>query len=223
MALTSSALAAANGPPAMARVDHLLIADMVARGSRVLDIGCGDGALLELLQTRRDVDGRGIEISQDGVNLCVARGLSVVQGDADSDLQHYPDRAFDYAILSQTLQATRKPKEVLQQLLRIGNHVIVSFPNFGHWWIRLQLLLYGRMPKSETLAQTWYDTPNIHLCTMKDFVELCEQLDVCIERSLAVNARGRRLGIAMPLSLQNLVGEQALFLLTKNGGPDARS
>ena len=146
-------------------------ADFIAAGSRVLDVGCGDGELLELLQRDKDVDGRGVEISQRGVNECVSRGLSVIQGDADSDLVFYPDKGFDFVILSQTLQATRNPRAVLEDLLRIGNRAIVSFPNFGHWSVRLSLLLRGRMPVTKDLPYSWYDTPNIHFCTIRDFVD----------------------------------------------------
>ena len=151
------------------RVDLLLIAEMVSPGARVLDIGCGDGTLLRLLAEKRGVDGRGIELSQAGVNSCVAQGLSVIQGDADTDLVHYPDLAFDFAILSQTLQATYSPRHVLEQLLRIGKRAVVSFPNFGHWRVRAQLLFGGQMPQTDNLPDRWYDTPNIHLCTINDF------------------------------------------------------
>ena len=136
--------------PAAHRVDHLLIAEMVKAGSRVLDVGCGDGALLQLLADTKNVDGRGIEVSRERVNACVARGLSVIQGDADRDLADYPDAAFDYAILSLTIQATRHPKTVLENLLRIGHRAIVSFPNFGHWQVRGQLLFTGRMTRRPT-------------------------------------------------------------------------
>src|SRR5262252_8820639 len=135
------------------RGDHLLVAEMVAPGSKVLDVGCGDGDLLQLLESR-GIDGRGIELSREGVNRCVAKGLAVVQGDADTDLVNYPDDAFDYVILSQTLQATRQPREVLEHLLRIGRHAIVSFPNFGYWSIRLQIMFKGRMPRTDNLPST---------------------------------------------------------------------
>ena len=159
--------------PAGARVDLVLVAEMVERGAKVLDVGCGDGELLRLLGETRGVDGRGIELSREGVNECVAKGLAVIQGDADTDLADYPDDAFDYVILSQTLQATRQPRVVLEHMLRIGRRAIVSFPNFGHWQVRLQLLFAGHMPQTDILPYSWYDTPNIHHCTIKDFRQLC--------------------------------------------------
>lgn len=201
--------------PRAHRVDHLLIADMVHRGARVLDVGCGDGALLQLLAETKDVDGRGIEVSRERVNACVARGLSVIQGDADRDLEKYPDKAFDYAILSLTIQATRRPKPVLENLLRIGRHAIVSFPNFGHWWIRTKLLTTGRMPTTTNLPETWYDSPDAHLCTIRDFVDLCQSLDARVERKVAFNASGQQLGTWLPLTLHNLLGEKAVFLMTR--------
>jgi methionine biosynthesis protein MetW len=202
-------------PTDTARVDLLLIAEMVTPGARVLDIGCGDGTLLRILGERRRVDGRGIELSQAGVNSCVAQGLSVIQGDADADLIHYPDLAFDYAILSQTIQATRNPRHVLEQLLRIGKRVVVSFPNFGHWRVRAELLFAGSMPRTDNLPDSWYNTPNIHLCTIKDFVALCRDIGAKIERASALNASGTKLGVSMPLFMQNLFGEQAVFLLSR--------
>ncbi|RMF11077.1 MAG: methionine biosynthesis protein MetW [Alphaproteobacteria bacterium] len=198
------------------RVDLLLIARAIPPGSRVLDVGCGDGALMDYLVRERDADARGIELSQEGVNACVARGLSVVQGDADTDLKDYPSKAFDYVILSQTLQATRKPKEVIRELLRIGRHAIVSFPNFGFWKVRAKLFFGGRMPNTGTLDHPWYDTPNIHLCTVRDFVELCESLDVTIEESLAIDSKGRPMRFASRLWLANLFADQGLFVLRKN-------
>jgi len=197
------------------RVDLLLIAEMVSPGARVLDVGCGDGTLLRLLAEKRGVDGRGIELGQAGVNSCVAQGLSVIQGDADTDLVHYPDLAFDFAILSQTLQATYSPRHVLEQLLRIGKRAVVSFPNFGHWRVRGQLLFGGQMPLTDNLPDHWYDTPNIHLCTIKDFRGLCKDVGARVERAVALNAYGRKLGVSMPAFAQNLFGEQAVFLLSR--------
>lgn len=199
--------------PRTVRADHRLIAEMVEPGSRVLDVGCGDGALLELLISEKNVDGRGVEISRDNVNACVARGLSVIQGDADQDLSGYPDKAFDYAILSLTIQATRQPRTVLENLLRIGGRAIVSFPNFGHWRIRTSLLFSGRMPRTPNLPETWYESQDSHLCTIKDFSDLVALVDAEVEDAVAFNSRGQRLAIKNSLSLQNLLGEKAVFLL----------
>jgi methionine biosynthesis protein MetW len=197
------------------RVDLLAVAELVPPGSRVLDIGCGDGQLLKLLEATRDADGRGIEISQQGVNECVAGGLSVVQGDADTDLVDYPDDAFDFVVLSQTLQATYRPRQVLEQMLRIGHKVIVSFPNFGHWRVRTLLGFTGRMPVTRSLPYSWYDTPNIHFCTIRDFVALCSEVDARIERSMVLNRAGERINLKAPLWFWNLFGQQAVFLLKR--------
>jgi len=197
------------------RVDLLLIAEMVTPGTRVLDVGCGDGTLLRLLAEKRGVDGRGIELSQAGVNSCVAQGLAVIQGDADTDLVYYPDLAFDYAILSQTIQATYSPRDVLKQLLRIGRRAVVSFPNFGHWRVRTGLMFGGKMPTTDNLPNRWYDTPNIHICTIKDFLDLCKDVGAKVERAHALNAYGSKMGVSMPLFMQNLFGEQAVFLLSR--------
>jgi methionine biosynthesis protein MetW len=198
------------------RADHLLIAEMVTPGSRVLDVGCGDGALLQLLAETKNVDGRGVELSREKVNLCVKRGLSVIQGDADRDLADYPDQAFDYAILSLTIQATRDPKTVLENLLRIGRRAIVSFPNFGHWSVRAHLLFKGRMPMTPNLPEPWYTTADAHLCTIKDFADLVALVDAEVEQAVAFNSTGQRLPINKSISLQNLLGEKAVFKLRRN-------
>ena len=197
------------------RVDLEVVASFIEPRWRVLDVGCGDGELLSLLESDRQVDGRGVELSQRGVNECVARGLSVIQGDADHDLVFYPDKGFDYVILSQTLQATRNPKAVLEDLLRIGDRAIVSFPNFGHWRMRLSLLFKGRMPVTRELPYSWYDTPNIHFCTIRDFVALCDEVGATVEAAIALDAYGQRVGLSLPWWIWNLVGQQAVFLLKR--------
>ena len=197
------------------RVDLQLIADMVNPATRALDVGCGDGALLAYLVNFKRVDARGMELSQAGVNACVANGLSVIQGDADADLRDYPDDAFDYVILSQTLQATREPREVLRQMLRVGKRAIVSFPNFAHWQVRLRLVFGGRMPETPSLPFKWYDTPNIHLCTIRDFLQFCAVAGIAIEQAIAIDSLGR----ASPIRSYrwaNLCGEQGLFLLRRD-------
>ena len=209
----SNAMTAQTSP----RVDLLLIADMVTPKTRVLDVGCGDGALLRLLRDERGVDARGMELSQRGVNDCVAKGLPVIQGDADTDLSAYPDDAFDYVILSQTLQATHRPKKVLENMLRVGRRAIVSFPNFGHWRIRAQLAFGGHMPVTQNLADSWYDTPNIHFCTIRDFVALAREIEAPIARGVALNRFGAPMRVNAPWWVWNFFGEQAVFLLDRKG------
>ncbi len=197
------------------RVDLEVVAGFITQGAKVLDVGSGDGILLEMLQNEKQIDGRGVELSQRGVNECVARGLSVIQGDADSDLVFYPDKGFDFVILSQTLQATRNPKLVLDELLRIGERAIVSFPNFGHWRVRLSLLFLGRMPVTKELSYSWYDTPNIHFCTIRDFVTLCDELGAKVERATALDINGHQIGFSLPWWFWNFFGQQAVFLLKR--------
>ncbi|NQU60244.1 MAG: methionine biosynthesis protein MetW [Rhodospirillales bacterium] len=198
------------------RVDLRLIADMIEPHSRVLDVGCGDGALLDYLVHFRHVDGRGIELSTEGVNASISAGLPVIQGDADTDLKDYPDDAFDYVVLSQTLQAMVQPKVVLGHLLRISKRAVISFPNFAHWRVRLSLGLFGKMPVSPTLPYKWYETPNIHHCTISDFVRLCRELDIVIESQKILDSRGLIRSVSTSLFSANLFGEQAVFLLRKN-------
>src|SRR5690348_2155910 len=203
--------ARAFNPPSELRGDLRLVGSMIEPETRVLDIGCGDGELLYYLVHSKGIDGRGMELSQSGVNSCVRHGLSVIQGDADNDLEDYPSDAFDYVVLSQTLQATRKPREVLLNLVRIGRHAIVSFPNFGHWRIRMSLLIAGRLPSSALLPYPWYDTPNIHLCTIRDFALLCRDEGIRVERSVSLDRYGR----PYTRALANLIAEQGLFLLSR--------
>lgn len=199
------------------RVDLKLIADMVEPGSRVLDVGCGEGTLLSWLGQHKNVDGRGIELSMAGVSAAVAQGLSVIQGDADTDLKDYPAGAFDTVILSQTLQATRAPKDVLGNMLRIGRRAIISFPNFGHWRVRSGLAIGGRMPVTDTLTYEWYDTPNIHFCTIRDFLELCRVLNIRIDTGIALDRDGSVLPMAGTGWLANIFAAQGLFVLSRNG------
>jgi methionine biosynthesis protein MetW len=197
------------------RFDLMTVAQLITPGAKVLDVGCGDGVLLKLLEETRQVEGRGIEISQKGVNECVAQGLSVMQGDADTDLADYPDDAFDFVILSQTLQATHRPREVIEQMLRIGRKAVVSFPNFGHWRMRLLLLFTGRMPVTRHLPYSWYDTPNIHFFTIRDFMALVKEIGATIETGVALTEGGRSLPWKLPWWVWNLFGQQAVFLIRR--------
>ncbi len=197
------------------RVDLALIAGMVKPGARVLDIGCAEGQLIEHLTRDKRCDARGIEIDMREVQRAIAHGLPVMQGDADTELVTYPDDAFDYVILSRTLQAVEKPREVLRQMLRISTRAIVSFPNFAYWSLRLQLLARGRMPMTAGWNRMWYETPNIHPCTISDFFALCAMDGYVVEDWLAADEEGSRTPWRRSRRLANLFGEQGLFLLRR--------
>jgi methionine biosynthesis protein MetW len=197
------------------REDFREILRLVRPGSRVLDVGCGEGGLLELLVQDNQVDGRGLEISPEGVSACLARGLAVVQGDADRDLDYFPAQAFDYAILSQTLQAVLRPRHVLGELLRIADQAIVSLPNFGYWRVRIGLLRHGRMPITGALPEPWWATPNIHLCTVRDFTAICDDLGLSIDACAALAAGKPARPMDPSREIENWRAEAALFLLSR--------
>ncbi|HEY4134952.1 MAG TPA: methionine biosynthesis protein MetW [Alphaproteobacteria bacterium] len=195
------------------RADLQLVADLVAPNARVLDVGCGEGALLHHLAHTKNVDARGIELRQEGVNACVQQGLSVVQGNAETDLKDYPSDAFDYVILSQTLQAMRDPRGILVELLRIGKNAIISFDNFGYWRMRLGLMFDGRMPVVDMARHTWYDTGTIRPCTIRDFLKLCGDLGIEPQRCFTVHGGGRTREVAPGSWRARLTAQQAVFLL----------
>lgn len=192
------------------RPDLAIISKWIEPGSRVLDLGCGDGTLLDHLKRERDVDGYGLEIAPDNIVTCIQRGVSVIQSDLDAGLTDYfDDNSFDYVVMTQTIQAVHYPSRLLSEMLRVGREGIVTFPNFGHWSSRLQLALGGRMPLSRALPNEWYDTPNIHLCTLKDFESLCHRLDINIlQRNVVDTAHRSNIGMKL---LPNLLGEIALY------------
>ena len=195
------------------RIDLNLIVNLVDNDSKVLDIGCGNGDLLNLLLNNKNIKGQGLEIKQKKVNECVAKGLSVIQGDADKDLSLYPNNSFDCVVLSQTIQATQEPKRILSELTRIGKKVIVSIPNFGFWKVRLDLLLKGKMPITNKLDSSWYKTQNIHLCTITDFISLCNELHINIEQTVTLHSKKHKSFSGKPSSIENLLSEEAIFLL----------
>ena len=195
------------------RTDLELITSLVDKEARILDVGCGNGELLKSLKNKKNVKGQGLELKQERVNKCVAKGLSAIQGNADSDLSLYPDQSFDSVILSQTIQATNNPKNILIELIRIGRKAIISIPNFGYWKVRLGFATYGKMPITEKLSNNWYDTPNIHLCSIMDFVDLCRELNIKIEKTIVLNSNNIKSFNGAPNSWSNFFGEEAIFLI----------
>ena len=196
------------------RKDWGLIETLMEENRNILDIGCGDGMLMEQLEKNLNAKTHGIELDRDLASKAIAKGFNVIHGDAETDLAQYSDHSFDYVILSQTLQAMMKPKDILSELLRIGSKAIVSFPNFGHWKIRFQLLISGRMPVTESLPYTWYDTPNIHFFTIKDFLKLCSDMNIVVEKSIGLTSRGKQFDISESLSGVNFFTHEAIFLLS---------
>ena len=164
-----------------------VIANLLPNNTRVLDVGCGDGSLMNFLKKEKNIEVRGLELNQDNVQQCIRKGLPVIQGNAETELHQFPDQSFDYVVLSQTLQAFYEPEEVLKNLLRIGKAVIVSIPNFGYWKVRMKLLFFGEMPVTKTLPNTWYNTPNLHMCTIKDLFKFCNEKDINIKKVVGVN------------------------------------
>ena len=196
------------------RKDWSLIETLIEEDRRILDIGCGDAKLMRQLENNINATTHGIEINRDLALQAISNGFNVIHGNAENDLSQYSNNSFDYVILSQTLQAMIKPKEILSELLRIGSKAIVSFPNFGHWKIRLQLLVSGRMPVTDTLPYTWYETPNIHFFTIKDFLSLCSEMNIVVEKSIGLTSKGRQFNISESRMGVNLFTHEAIFLLS---------
>jgi len=190
-----------------------IIANLLPSQSRVLDVGCGDGSLIEALIKEKNIDARGIELEEDKVKECISKGLSVIEGDAETELSQFPNKAFDFVILSQTLQAFYQPENVLAQLLRIGGRVIISIPNFGYWQIRASLLIFGKMPITKSLPYTWYNTPNLHMCSIKDFYQFCEKKKIKIERVIGINGEKTSSIYRINLEMKNLLSEVGIFLI----------
>tara|TARA_X000000368_G_scaffold174035_1_gene137213 strand:- start:15 stop:611 length:597 start_codon:yes stop_codon:yes gene_type:complete len=195
--------------------EYKIIADIIAENTRVLDVGCSDGSLMEILKKSKNVDIRGIEISKEKVQTCISKGLTVIEGNAEFDLKQFPDKSFDYVILGQTLQAFINPEIVIKELLRVGNKAIVTIPNFGHWKVRLNLLIQGTMPVTKTLPNDWYNTPNIHMCTIKDFFKFSEKINFKIFRSFALMNKNVSTINSSNLSFKNLFCELGIFLIEK--------
>ena len=197
------------------KYEFQIITQLINRQSRVLDVGCGDGGLMQYLKENKNVDIRGLEISKNNVRKCISKGLTTIEGDAEKDLIQFPNKSFDYVILSQTLQAFLNPQLVINELLRVGKQAIVTIPNFGYWKIRLHLLLKGTMPVTKTLPNEWYDTPNLHMCTIKDFVEFCKKNEFKLNKSLALNENKFSNIKVSNLNIKNLTSDLGIFVLEK--------
>ena len=192
-----------------------VIADLIKKNTRVLDVGCADGTLMKFLKDNKNINIRGLEISKNKVQKCIEKGLTVIEGNAEFDLKQFPDKSFDYVILSQTLQAFLNPELVINELLRVGKKAIVTIPNFGYWKVRLHLLLKGTMPVTETLPDQWYDTPNLHMCTIKDFVYFVKSRNIKIFKSLALNKTNTSIINNNNLGIKNLFSDLGIFLIEK--------
>ncbi len=190
-----------------------VIADLLPNNTRVLDIGCGDGSLMSLLNEEKHIEVRGLELNQENVQECIHKGLPVIQGNAETELHQFPDKSFDYVVLSQTLQAFYEPEKVLRNLLRIGKSVVVSIPNFGFWKVRIKLLFFGEMPVTKTLPNTWYNTPNLHMCTIKDLFNFCDEKKINIKKVVGVNENKTSIINKSNLEIKNLFSKVGIFLI----------
>ncbi len=197
------------------KLEFKIIADLLEENTRILDVGCDDGTLMEFLKKNKNVDIRGIEISKKKVQVCISKGLTVLEGNAEFDLKQFPENSFDYVVLGQTLQAFVNPEIVIKELLRVGKKAIVTIPNFGHWRVRLNLLTKGTMPVTKTLPNDWYNTPNIHMCTIKDFVKFSKNINFKIYKSLALMNKNVSNINNSNLSFKNLFAELGIFLIEK--------
>ena len=190
-----------------------VIADLLPNNTRVLDIGCGDGSLMSLLNEEKHIEVRGLELNQKNVQECIHKGLPVIQGNAETELHQFPDKSFDYVVLSQTLQAFYEPEKVLRNLLRIGKSVVISIPNFGFWKVRIKLLFFGEMPVTKTLPNTWYNTPNLHMCTIKDLFNFCDEKKIIIKKAVGVNENKTSIIKKSNLEIKNLFSKVGIFLI----------